>query len=528
MAKQTPANVSQAALPYTATGRAKPELSLAVPRRPAREWAWLASAALLAGCSGYGVGADQGGAGSFGPLTSVSPRAEPTLAEETANGGTASDAAPAGQVGAHDPASDSVSPPSPTVSVAIVEQPTWAIQYRTSDSRSDWLELGQNEGLPRVLPSRSPTFARAHIAWLRKTADSAGVRSMVGDPRATTVLWSTPERLYHRGLHSWFKTDESSRPQLLGGVMRIKATLRNDGLEAIDVASLALTASRWAGLNGTTPRVSWQLEPAGAEARPCGDKTSEDSATANDQTLLQPGATSTRTFCTSSLPPDVVMALLRDSAGITVAPVSTDSALPASRTLQVHVDYGGYRDTELHQVILEESTTAGRVFNDLGLSFTEGHNWWSADENEVAEITGFGLTQVQGIAADADGSAYFMVTLSRPSEPTLSFNPHVESYHFDSIELQAGDVFRVGLIVDRDRDGLPAELETQLGSSDTEKDSDADGLDDGLEVLGWRPDDGNSETDSSQVVDSDPTVADTDGDGVNDWAEYQSRTDPRF
>jgi hypothetical protein len=64
---------------------------------------------------------------------------------------------------------------------------------------------------------------------------------------------------------------------------------------------------------------------------------------------------------------------------------------------------------------------------------------------------------------------------------------------------------------DRDHDGLSANLETALGSSDTSLDSDSDGL---------------SDADEYRIYKTDPSKADTDGDGYNDGSEIKNGYNP--
>lgn len=65
---------------------------------------------------------------------------------------------------------------------------------------------------------------------------------------------------------------------------------------------------------------------------------------------------------------------------------------------------------------------------------------------------------------------------------------------------------------DKDRDGLSAEKEKELGTSDNEFDTDWDGLSDVAEIEKWK---------------TDPTKADTDGDGYSDGYEINQGFNPK-
>src|SRR5690606_31140659 len=187
----------------------------------------------------------------------------------------------------------------------------------------------------------------------------------------------------YRGLHAWFNEDTTSKPKLLGGVMRVRATLRNDGDEPIDVASMQLSTSTWAGLakgNTTNP---WALTSDISAAGLPPEITAQCDTT--DAQSLAPGATTARTFCSTSLRPSAVLGLLRDSAGVTVVPVTRSQPVAAPSSVEVYVEYGGYRDEETHHVPLDKPQSAGSIFRQLGLTFSEGHNFWPNEETDVAE-----------------------------------------------------------------------------------------------------------------------------------------------
>jgi hypothetical protein len=93
------------------------------------------------------------------------------------------------------------------------------------------------------------------------------------------------------------------------------------------------------------------------------------------------------------------------------------------------------------------------------------------------------------------------------------------------------------LYIDKDRDGLDADQEAQLGTSDGAADSDGDGLSDFSEVFTHHTDPAKADTDNDGMPDGWETqhglnplmndgASDTDGDGVSNFVEYQQGRDP--
>jgi hypothetical protein len=102
-----------------------------------------------------------------------------------------------------------------------------------------------------------------------------------------------------------------------------------------------------------------------------------------------------------------------------------------------------------------------------------------------------GLLQIQvSLGSDSDGDG-----IPDDAELRLGLNPHDPT----------------DALLDPDHDGLTNLQEFQLGTDPTKADSDGDGLLDGQEVLKYH---------------SNPAVVDTDGDGIPDGVEVQSGSDP--
>ncbi len=87
---------------------------------------------------------------------------------------------------------------------------------------------------------------------------------------------------------------------------------------------------------------------------------------------------------------------------------------------------------------------------------------------------------------------------------------------------------------DSDQDGLSNEQEAVIGTDPNNRDTDADGLTDGDEVLVHSTDPRNRDTDNDILLDGDevnrhktnPRLADTDGDGIPDGVEVAQGTNP--
>lgn len=94
--------------------------------------------------------------------------------------------------------------------------------------------------------------------------------------------------------------------------------------------------------------------------------------------------------------------------------------------------------------------------------------------------------------------------------------------NFGEILLRPGETIALAFVQDLDRDQVIARKEFLFGSSDTDQDTDNDGLDDFAEIeVGWEV--GTLDGQPIRQVNPDPTMPDSDRDGLSDFQEQDVR-----
>jgi hypothetical protein len=171
-------------------------------------------------------------------------------------------------------------------------------------------------------------------------------------------------------------------------------------------------------------------------------------------------------------------------------------------------------DAEWCKEITEEATQGSctdEIHQRLAIKFQDADHCWEMQDREKAEVCARTIEERQ--VTEENCEAYFSqeicvdrLTIERA---VAAKNPDICAEVTD-VSLLEDCIESVG-IADRDLDGLDEAREKEMGSSDTDKDSDDDGLEDAEEVFEYK---------------TNPVVADTDKDGYTDGQEVQSGYNP--
>ncbi len=201
-----------------------------------------------------------------------------------------------------------------------------------------------------------------------------------------------------------------------------------------------------------------------------------------------------------------------------------DGTLRRTRTATLVIDRGPGRGEVERAVLATNLRLDPATGEPLGVAVDEALRSWLGHTFEVEVVEDAAGLPVRVLAALDGQRAEGSMHDDGPDRWTVVrvrggvARPVVED--FDGIRLLPGDALHLVYDEDRDRDGLGIRTERALGTSDLERDTDGDGLEDGEEVLpGWAPGEPRPE------AISDPTRADTDGDGLDDGAERAAGTD---
>jgi hypothetical protein len=187
------------------------------------------------------------------------------------------------------------------------------------------------------------------------------------------------------------------------------------------------------------------------------------------------------------------------------------------RTAEVLVDPGWYSSASL---VRRRVATRTR-YNEFYTSQTDRYLPISIDEAlraagvaTVLDSTSgkFGIRSIGGLANGAYAGGVWSLVVQSATDSLRVFSPLLAGYDPRTIAAGGASEIAATYSADEDGDGLPGRIESLLGTSDHNADSDSDGVSDGREYFGWSRDGDPSGTSWK----TDPRRRDTDGDGLDD------------
>lgn len=209
-----------------------------------------------------------------------------------------------------------------------------------------------------------------------------------------------------------------------------------------------------------------------------------------------------------------------------------------ARTAEVIIDFGDSQSikTERYRVAVDNGNGEMLGFDELMSQRLNFSYIFSAETFPGFPSSKTGLSSIRALAMNSNTNSYWLVAhtftpVGAPSGTTETklYNILNEDYSASDISLRKGDVLHMVYITDSDLDGLSDRLEVLGGTDPNLSDSDSDGLDDAREVYGWFSNLDQSpcdQGDSLVLLFSNPLNDDTDGDGINDLAEFESCSNP--
>jgi hypothetical protein len=371
-----------------------------------------------------------------------------------------------------------------------------------------------------------------------ETSVTAGVSSTIGSSTGSSVNFSESQSEQNTKAYVESVTlSKETGTTLIDGFMTMSVIVKNNGDVGYDLPNFEISVF------DVDPRNPLNVTPIGTMT------ASFTSFPLNKGEKSLPMA-----FELKNINLAVTQKLLRESRGLRFYPVKANfqnikgnsielaQANVAARTASVEIDFGpraGAGASGKYQVAINNGDGNKRISvmkalnTVLDQSAVQAQGQWFYKDEKAETSTPTGLVELASVAMSASDSRYWI--LVHTSNAGVKFyNLLLEAYDLNNIFLQANDTLTLVYVGDADRDGVIDRDEIRYGTNPDLADTDADGLEDAVELFGWKTNFGLSGTDSCfdgpvdslVLVHSNPLVADSDGDLVDDKTEKEACLNP--
>jgi len=443
-----------------------------------------------------------------------------------------------------------VSVPDIRINYTLTDGTSSQVSTTRSQTSSQSVSVSQSES-----ESTTVSDSRSVGGSISTTASVTVEAGLLDPPKASGTVSTTVEANYNyeqtttnEQSTSWSNTQTQENSKTFS---ESESFEKNNSVAASDgEISLAVNITNRGAISYTLNNVflsATYLRPRGANPLvPVGNLGFDTTAGAFPATTLAPGqSTGTLTFKASGVNLQKIKEILANSQGFSVRPtlynllgannVSYNFASTGitSTDAMVLVDYNGNRGlSNVRKMVAvrgkpNTSITMADALNNVlkvnmsmdgysyintvsGISNDDPYSTWVIVHGKQV---GNGQMQTTIYTNPADKARW---TARNPNVTNL-----VSNYDPVTIPLSGGDVVHLVYLQDKDLDGLSNRLEFFYRTDPSNPDTDGDGLKDGVEVRdGWNIayQDANGADIYTQVYSS-PTLVDTDGDQVDDYAE---------
>ena len=400
----------------------------------------------------------------------------------------------------------------PKMRLEFTSAPDVDLNYETTEGTSQTISTERSTASSTSVTSSSTesnatSVEKAHSVGVEITAGfEAGVTSSVSGEVSASYNYSHATTSETSHSFTQEQTAENSKALTQGkefqeefsltsssGSLGVSARVINDGALPFTVANFSLYAV--------------EVDDAGEISNPIGNLNLDSSYLEFPRFTLAPGESSGDIiFASGDLDLDTTYGLLGNAEGLLIG-VATSDILDAegrpfahnqsdlrAKNATVIIDYGVDRRPERYLVSTvgdpnKLSISAADIFKDVLridiVSDTDSLTGIRDVTTLKGDTTKFWMAIHLSSNGNTTQTTVYNIDGTNPNPSGTSVYKQLSEDALQDLELRAGDVLQFVVLDDQDGDGLGMRRETLLGTDPTTADSDGDGLTDKEEIDGW-------------------------------------------